>query len=216
MIKPIYIIVLIISILSVSCARKSVTNPETTKTSLWPLKYGNRWVYVDSLFSDSSLSNFYFDTAVVLKNTVTDGSGNIYFEVYDPYGWFGAGSYFSVDPSNSFINGYDSASNSSYLFFQITSQDETQVGSYTDYTNPACPINDVQYGFASTTNVNGYNCYKNIETNTNCNGVVLETIVTYVAQGAGVVRIEDYVADSTKNNMSYLDYSQTLDSLTIN
>jgi len=37
-----------------------------------------------------------------------------------------------------------------------------------------------------------------------------------VAPGAGVVRIEDYVADSTKNNNQFLQYSQTLVSQTIN
>ena len=90
------------------------------------------------------------------------------------------------------------------------------MGSGTDFSNPACTVQDNQYGFASTTTVKGYVCFKNIETNTDCNGVTLETIVAYVAQGVGVVRMEDYVADSTKNNALYLDYSQTLNSLTIN
>jgi hypothetical protein len=216
MIKPFYSIILIISIISCSCSRTNVTNPETTKTSLWPLKYGNSWVYTDSLFTDSSFTESYSDTASILKNTVSDGAGNIYFEVYDPIGWFGSGSYFSVDPSNTFINGYDSASNSSYLFFQITDQDDALVGNSTDFTNPACPVQDYQYGFASTTVIKGYTCFKNIETNTNCNGVTQETIVTYVAQGVGVVRIEDYLADSSANNALYLDYSQTLNSSTIN
>jgi hypothetical protein len=193
-----------------------MTNPETTKNSLWPLKYGNSWTYTDSLFSDSSVVGAYPDTAFVLKNTLNDGNGNIFFEVYNPNGWFGSGSYFSVDQSNSIVNAFDSTSNSSYLFFQITGQDGTLVGNGNDFTNPNCPIQENQYGFASTTTIKGYNCYKNIEINTNCNGVTLETIVTYMSPGVGVVRIEDYVADSTKSNNLYLDYSQTLDSLTIN
>jgi hypothetical protein len=216
MIKPHHSLILILSVVFFSCSKSNVTNPETTKTSLWPLKYGNSWTYTDSAFTDSSLVQAYQDTAEILKGTIADGSGNIYFEVYNPNGWFGSGAYFSVDPSNSFINGFDSASNTSYLFFQITNQDGALVGNATDFTNPLCAIQDNLYGFASTTTVKGYDCFKNIETNTNCNGVNLETIVTYVAQGVGVVRIEDYVADSTKNNALYLDYSQTLNSSTIN
>jgi len=216
MLKPLCSIILIIIILGTSCSKPNVTNPETTKTSLWPLKYGNNWIYTDSVFTDSALTQNYPDTAIVLKNTISDGSGNIYFEVYDPIGWFGSGAYFSVDPSNTFINGYDSASNISYLFFQVTGQDGVLVGNGTDFTNPSCPVQDYQYGFASPTTIKGYSCFKNIETNTNCNGVTLETIITYVSQGVGVVRIEDYVADSTKNNALYLDYSQTLNSSTIN
>jgi hypothetical protein len=216
MIKPYCYITLIISIIGISCSKPNVTNPETTKTSLWPLKFGNTWIYTDSVFTDSSLTAAYPDTAVILKNTLNDGAGNIYFELSNPNGWFGSGSYFSVDPSNTIINGFDSASNSSYLFFQIANQDGTLVGSGNDFTNPACPVQENQYGFLSTTTVKGYGCYKNIEINSNCNGVTLETIVSYVAPGVGVVRIEDYVADSTKNNALYMDYSQTLNSLTIN
>jgi hypothetical protein len=216
MIKALFYIALIISVICISCSKSNNPNPEASKTSLWPLKYGNSWTYTDSVFSDSSLSTAYSDTAIVLKTPITDNAGNVYLEVYNPNGWFGSGSYFSVDPSNTFINGYDSASGSAYLFFQIAGQDGTLVGNGTDFSNPTCPVTDNQYGFASTTTIKGYNCYKNIEINTNCNGVALETTVTYVAQGVGVVRIEDYVADSTKNNAIYLDYSQTLDSATIN
>jgi hypothetical protein len=208
---------LVISVLTISCSKNAnTTNPETLKTSLWPLKFGNSWVYVDSTFSDSSFTGAYPDTALVLRQTLTDAYGSIYFEVSDPYGWFGTGGYFSVDPTNTTINAYDSVSNSNYLFFQIASQDGTLIGSGSDFTNPTCPVQESQYGFLSTTNIAGYSCFKNIAYNNNCNGVTEETIIIYMAPGAGVVRIEDYVADSTKNNALYLQYSQTLVSEALN
>jgi hypothetical protein len=216
MMKLISCSLLVICIATVSCTKKSTPNPETLKTSLWPLKFGNTWVYQDSVFSDTAFTGTYPDTAVVLHQTLSDPSGLIYFEVYNPNGWFGSGSYFSVDPNNTEIYAFDSTSNANYLFFQIASPDGTLVGNGTDYTNATCPVQENQYGFATTTTINGYTCYKNIEYNTDCKGVVLETIVTYVAAGAGVVRIEDYLADSTKNNNQYLTYSQTLLSQSIN
>jgi len=208
--------ILVLCVVCMSCSKHLSTNPETLKTSLWPLKFGNNWVYSDSTFSDTSFTGAFQDTAVVLHQTLSDNSGQIYFEVYNPNGWFGSGGYFSVDPSNTTVYAFDSASNSNYLFFQIAAQDGTLIGNGTNFNNSTCPIQENQYGFATTTNINGFNCYKNIESSTDCKGVVQETIITYVAPGAGVVRIEDYVADSTKNNNQFLQYSQTLVSQTIN
>ena len=216
MIRPLLVVFFVISVASIiSCNKSNSTNPETLKTSLWPLKFGNSWVYVDSTFTDSSFTGAYPDTAVVLHQTLTDQNGYIYFALSDPYGWFGTGEYISVDPSNTAVYAYDSASAATYLFFQ-EAQDGTLIGQGSDFTNPTCPLQENQYGFSTTTMVGGYNCYKNIEYNTDCHGVVQETIVTYMAPGAGVVRIEDYLADSTNNNNPYLQYSQTLVSANIN
>jgi hypothetical protein len=208
--------ILISSIFGLSCAKSSTTNPETLKTSLWPLKFGNTWTYTDSLFSDSALTATYLDTAVILHQNFADQTGLYYFEISDPNGWFGTGNYLGVDPSNTTIYNYDSATTDTYLLFQIPYQDGSLIGSGTDLTNPTCPIQENLYGFVSTYNVAGQTCYRNIEYNTDCHGIVQETIVMYVALGAGVVRIEDYVADPNNNNNQYLQYSQTLVSETLN
>jgi hypothetical protein len=202
--------VLIVSIIGQSCAKSNTTNPETLKTSLWPLKFGNTWVYTDSLFSDSALTTTYLDTAVILHQNFADPTGLLYFEISDPNGWFGTGNYLAVDPSNTMIYDYDSVNAGTYLLFGIPNQDGTIVGSGTDFTNPTCPLQENIYGFVSTVNVDGYTCYQNIEYNTDCHGVVQETIIIYVAVGAGVVRIEDYLANPNNNNTQYLQYSQTL------
>jgi hypothetical protein len=208
--------ILIASVIGLSCAKSTTTNPETLKTSLWPLKFGNTWIYKDSLFTDSALTATYLDTALILHQNFVDPTGLYYFEISDPNGWFATGNYLAVDPSNAMIYNYDSANADTYLLFGIPNQDGSVIGSGTDFTNPTCPLQDNLYGFVSTVNVDGYTCYQNIEYNTDCHGVVQETIVMYVAVGAGVVRIEDYVNNPNNNNTQYLQYSQTLVSETLN
>ena len=83
----------------------------------------------------------------------------------------------------------------------------------TDYSNPACPINYTQYGYANPINLDGYSCYLNSEiVQSNCSGnIVLEQTNFYLSQGVGVVRIEDFLTDTVGGlNKYYEDYSQTL------
>ena len=205
----------VLSIVIVSCHKNSGPYPGSGPNSLWPLKAGNTWIYQDSVFSDSAFTRVYPDTIVENGRVIQDQSGSYYLGISNPNGWFGNGSYLAVDPANYTIYEVDSPAFSPYVFFQTASQDGTVIGTGNDYTNPACPLSSVQYGFASNFTIAGYNCLKNIEYVTNCSNVNTEAIVTYVSPGIGLVRIEDYVADSTHNNNLYIDYSMTLKSQTL-
>jgi hypothetical protein len=198
-----------------SCSKNpSSSGPGNSATALWPLKAGNQWIYVDSLFSDTLYSSSNPDTVTALAQTYHDPSGfPLYQLTTTGQGWFYNNSFAGVDPGNDAIFLMDTLGESSYLFFATAPQDGTVVGSGADYTNPTCPIQYTQVGFASTTAIGDYNCIRNVQYATDCNGVNLEVIVVYVAPGVGVVRIEDYEAD--QNNNLGLSYSQTLKSVTL-
>lgn len=206
-----FVSIVIVSVLSVACHKNS-SGPSAGygPNSLFPLTAGDTWYYQDSAFNDTALVVTYKDTMVATKNTYTDpGTGTIFLGLTNPNGWF-KGSYISVDPSNTAIYEVDSPAFSPYTFFQTVGQDG-QIGSGSDYSNPACPISSVQYGYASPVTVYGYSCYENAEVITNCNNVVLEEIFSYVSPGVGVVRIEDYLTDTVGGaNKFYENYSQTL------
>jgi hypothetical protein len=211
-----FVLIVIVSVLSVACHKNS-SGPSAGygPNSLFPLTAGDTWYYQDSAFNDSALITTYKDTMVATKNAYTDpGTGTIFLGVSNPSGWFN-GSYISVDPSNTAVYEVDSPAFSPYTFFQTVSQDGP-VGTGSDYSNPACPVTSVQYGYAAALTVAGYQCYKNAEVITNCNSVILEEIITYLSPGVGVVRIEDYLTDTVGGaNKFYEDYSQTLTSKTL-
>ncbi|WP_431214788.1 hypothetical protein ACQ86N_08545 [Puia sp. P3] len=114
-----------------------------------------------------------------------------------------------MDPSNSIVYEVDSPAYSPYTFFQAVGQDGP-IGTGADYSNPGCPIQSIQYGYAAPVSVAGYSCLKNAEVVTDCNSVIREEIFSYLSPGVGVVRIEDYVSDTANGNKLYQDYSQTL------
>lgn len=178
--------------------------------SLFPLTAGDTWFYTDSAFNDSSLITAYSDTMVATKNSVKDQNGMVYLELSDPYGWFN-GSYVAVDPNNYAVYEVDSPAFQPYTFFATVNQDGQIADPYTDVSNPACPITYQQYGYAAPVNVYGYSAYKNAEVVTDCHGVVLEETNSYLSPGVGVVRIEDFLTDTTGGrNFFYEDFSQTL------
>ena len=205
------ILILLLPILALACSKM---NPggltTTTGPSLWPLKAGYSWIYQDSVFSDTALTSTYLDTATITTQTETDpSSGTVYYGISEYNGWFGTGGYVAVDPYNTTIDEWDSL-NYPYIFFQTGQYDGQFIGSGNDFSNPTCVKQSVQYGFATPTNINGYNCLKNIEYTVDCNNITTEVVVTYVCPGVGVVRMEDYMADSTRNYVPFMDYSQTL------
>jgi hypothetical protein len=200
--------------LVISCSKHSSgPNPGSGAQSLFPLVQGSIWYYADSAFSDSVVTAAYLDTMTVTKNTYQDQTGTTYLELNDPYGWFD-GSYISVDPSNDAIYEVDSPYFSPYTFFAVAQQDGQTIGTGTDFTNPACPLYTTQYGWVTPVNINGFSCLENLEYTTDCNNFPQEEIVSYVAEGTGVVRIVHYLPDSTSGPL-YEDYSQTLQSATI-
>lgn len=213
-------VLLIISVVSiVACQKNSAGFDQGGKTSLWPVKTGNTWIYKDSVFNDSVVTNVYLDTTTINSQYVVAGNGQVLFGINDPNGWFQTGGYVGVDPYNSTVYEIDSASNSPYIFFGTASQDGDLIGTGSDYTNPACPIQFNQYGFVTTYPVAGYTCLANIQYTTNCNNANTEMVILYVSPGVGVVRIEDYLTDSTNVAVGaklHLGYSQTLQSSKLN
>ncbi len=200
--------------LVISCSKHSSgPNPGSGAQSLFPLIQGSTWYYADSAFSDSTVLAAYLDTMTVTKNTTQDQSGTVYVELNDPNGWFD-GSYISVDPSNNAIYEVDSPYFSPYTFFAVAQSDGAIIGTGTDFTNPACPLYTTQYGYVTPTTINGFSCLSNIEYTLDCNNNPQEEIISYVAQGTGVVRIVHYLPDSTSGPL-HEDYSQTLQSATI-
>jgi hypothetical protein len=149
----------------------------------------------------------------VTKNTYEDQTGTVYVELNDLYGWFD-GSYISVDPSNDAIYEVDSPYFSPYTFFAVAQTDGQTIGTGTDFTNPACPLYSTQYGWVTPVSINGFSCLENLEYTVDCNNNPQEEIISYVAEGTGVVRIVHYLPDSTSGPL-YEDYSQTLQSATI-
>jgi hypothetical protein len=202
-----------IFILATSCSKpKPVYNTGNGQPILWPLRAGGEWIYQDSVFADSGLQSSNLDTALITIQTETDQYGTIYYGISEPSGWFGTGGFVAVDASNTTIYEVDSANNSPYLFFQAVEQDGQFIGSGYDYSDASCTKQASQYGYVTPTIINGFSCLKNIEYTVDCNNVTKEEVVTYVSPGVGVVRMEDYMADSIRNNALFMDYSQTLQS----
>ena len=198
-----------------SCHKDSGPYPGSGPGSLWPLKTNNTWFYQDSVFSPSGMTGTYPDTIVENGRIIRDDAGTYYLGISNHNGWFGDGSYLSVDPTNYAVYEVDSPAFSPYIFFQTVGQDGEAIGSGSDYSNPACPLQSIQYGFSTPKTINGYSSLENVQYVTDCNNVTKEAIATYISPGVGLVRIEDYVADTANSNKLYMDYSQTLKSQTL-
>ena len=176
---------------------------------------------MDSAFTDTGTSGgvsilaAYADTMVATKNAYQDANGAVYLEMNNPYGWFD-GSYINVDPNNTYVQEVDSPAFQAYTMFALVSADGPIQSPGYDYSNPACAIEYNQIGYANPVQEYGYSCYKNVELVTNCNNVLLEETNYYLSPGVGVVRIEDWVTDTTGGkNVFYEDYSQTLTAKTL-
>lgn len=202
----------------VSCNKSSGPSAGGGPNSLFPLKQGSVWYYVDSAFQDSVfLGPPQADTMTPTKNTTTDNQGITYLQLNDnPDGWF-SNSYIGVDPNNTAIYEADSPSYSPYLFFAVAGQDGATIGTGTSQgNNLSCPFYTTQYGYVTPVTVGQWsNCLTNVEYTTDCNGVPEEEIISYVSPGTGVVRIEDWVPDSTAGGPLHKYYTQTLQSATI-
>lgn len=201
--------------LVVSCQKNSAGFDQGGKTSIWPIKTGNTWIYKDSVFNDTAVTNIYLDTATIGSPYVVAGNGQVMWPITEQNGWFGSGSYVGVDPYNSTVYEIDSTTNIPYIFFGLVDQDGELIGTGNDYSNPTCPNTFTQYGFISTSNVAGYSCVKNILYTTNCSNINTEAVVIYLSPGVGIVRIEDYESDSVATGNLHLSYSQTLQSSTL-
>lgn len=202
-------------VVAAACTPKSSYNSGTPSQPLVPVVPGNYWIYQDSVFNQNNLGvfeNTYRDSMYVTSTSAELTGTNgvvVFYQLADTGGWFGD-SFMGLDPSNTVLYGLDSLNGTAYIEFGTSSQDGASLGSDVDNTtNPACPVTYTLYGYATTTVINGHTCLKNVQTTVNCNTFTLEQINTYVAPGVGVVRIEDYEADSTLTHLN-LSFTQTL------
>jgi hypothetical protein len=185
-------------------------NPNTS--SLFPIKQGNNWIYQDSVFdATQNLINSYTDS-MFIKNTTVTNNGIVFTALNDSLGWFGSKGFIALSSNNQNIYALDSANAPNpYVFFASSSVDGALIGSSQDFSNPSCIKQDQLYGFATSYNIAGYNCYKNISLVKDCNGIILYTNLAYVSPGVGMVRIENYiVVPGSSSNTLYRNFSQTL------
>lgn len=207
--KRLFAYSLVVVIVVVVSCNKNSSGPDAGHGSnaLFPLTAGDTWYYQDSVFTDTAFAFAHADTMTVNSQRIQDNSGNWYVGVTNS-GWF-KGGYIWVDPGNTTIAEVDSPAFSPYTFFQTVSQDGP-IGTGNDYSNPGCPLQSIQYGYAAPVTIAGYSCLENAEVTTDCNNVIREEVFSYVSPGVGVVRIADFLADSTNGNKLFEDYSQTL------
>jgi hypothetical protein len=203
-----------------ACSKKAVivnnNNPSNGPGSnLFPFKAGNVWIYQDSLWdSTKTLSSIYSDTAYLTTSTLnySQANGGLLYNFIDPKGVFGS-CYFGTsydNNGNGLILEYDGNTNSPYIFFATSSAGDSLVDSWRT-PNASCSYSSYQYSYIATTQINGYTCFKNIITTTNCNNINTENYVEYVSPAVGIVRLENWVQDTTGvNKPLYLQYSQTL------
>ena len=210
-----FALIAVVVLFSVACHKNS-TGPSAGygPNSLFPTTAGDTWYFVDSAMVDTPNKvvkiQWYLDTMVATKTAVQDANGSIYLEMQNPYGWFD-GAYINVDPNNTYVQEVDSPAFQAYTMFALVSQDGPIAQQSADYSNPACPIYYNQIGYANPVTIGTYSCYLNSEVITNCNNLLLEQTNYYLSPGTGVVRIEDFVTDTTGgSNLYFEDYSQTL------
>ncbi len=216
----IFLVVLIVTV--VACSKKAVVANNTYPPSngagsnLFPFKAGSVWIYQDSLWdSTKTLSKVFADTAYISNNTLRFdlANGGLLYNFIDPKGVFGS-CYFGTSTDvngNGIIIELDYGYSKPYIFFGTATNGDSSIGTWKDASNAACTYNYQQFAFTTSTKINGYNCYKNIITTTNCNNINTENFVEYVSPGVGIVRLENWKQDTTGiNKPLYLDYSQTL------
>ena len=208
----VFVLIALVTVFSIACHKHTNgPNPGYGPNSLFPLTAGNTWYFQDSAFTDSGQFETYLDTVVATKNTWTDpGTGTIFLGLQDGQGgWFDS-SYIAVDPSNYAVYEMDVPYYQPYVLLQTVNQDGV-AGTGGDYSNPACPLTSVLYGYANPVSVYGYQAYKNVEVVSDCNNTVLEEVVTYLSPGVGPVRLEDWRTDTTGGkNVFYENFSSTL------
>lgn len=211
----------VLSFSIIACSKRAVVvnnNPPINGpgSNLFPFKAGNVWIYQDSLWdSTKAIAKMHTDTAYISSSTLNNSSvnGGLLYNFVDPHGVFGS-CYFGTTADqngNGYILESDSPYVKSYIFFGMSTSDRIIIDSWQDPSNASCTYSYAQYAYSTPTLINGYNCYKNIITTTNCNNINTENFVEYVSPGVGVVRLENWAHDTTGvNKPLYLQYSQTL------
>lgn len=209
-----FFVIGLVTLFVISCSKHS-SGPSAGygPNSLFPTTNGDTWYFVDSAFNDSVNTWWQPDTMVATKNAIQDNTGTVYLGMNNPNGWFN-GAYIAVDPSNDAVYEADSISGfQPYTLLALVNQDGPIGPAQYDYTNAACPIEYQQIGYANQIQEYGYPCYYNVELITDCNNTILEQTNVYLSPGVGVVRIDDWVTDTTGGvKKFYEDYSQTLTS----
>ena len=213
------LMVLIVTV--VACSKKAVVVNNSypsngVGSNLFPFKAGNMWIYQDSTWdSTKALDKVFADTAYISTSTIgfSQANGGLLYNFVDPKGVFGS-CYFGTTSDlngNGIIIELDYNNNYPYLFFGTATNGDSSLGTWKDASNASCTLSNQQFAFANPIKINGYNCYKNVITTSNCNNINTENFVEYVSPGVGIVRLENWKQDTTGiNKPLYLEYSQTL------
>jgi hypothetical protein len=202
-------IIFLVGIISLflACSKNNNNNstPPPTSNGLMPLSVGNYWRFTKIGYDSvgTPIDTVADEIDIVGQITI---NGTTYFQQNQTsITNIDAGSFFINVDSNT-LEKIDSATQ--YTFFKRVSIDSLDVDSWADTVTSRCQGHNYLYAFTDTTNVDGYNCLRNVVYVDDCTGLNFEQWVYYLKPGLGLVRIEHYVL---KNNTTfYLQFAEDL------
>jgi hypothetical protein len=198
---------LFLLILGWSCSNKGNTsNPPPLIIGLMPLAVGNYWNYT-KIGYDSNSGNP-IDTSADAIHIIGQVSVDslTYFQQYQNSILTNGASFFYNLDSNT-LRKVDGST--SYVFFKRVSTDSSFIDSWPDtVTTSRCMGTNTLYGFTGTTDIDGYNCLRNVDYVSDCTGMLIQTWVYYMFPNLGLVRIQHYVVK--QDHTIYLDFEENL------
>lgn len=173
-----------------------------------PLSVGNFWKFTKINYD--SISGMATDTIpdeIDILAQVSINGTTYYQQQQTSITNINSGSFFINSDSNT-IEKIDSST--TYIFFKRVSLDSTAVDSWADTVTSRCKGHNYLYAFTDTTDINNYNCLRNVIYVNDCTGLNFEKWVYYLKPGLGPVRMLHYVLKT--DGTFYLQFSETLQS----
>jgi hypothetical protein len=202
--KKITTAVLIIAVFFGCSKSNNNSTPPTISAGLMPLSVGNFWQFTRTNY----------DSTGATINTLPDEIDITSQVGLDDTTYYGVNWTLFPDSIPSFFINTDSNTlkkidSSQYTFFKRVQTDSVLVDSWVDtVTTSRCRGHNYLFAFTDTTNINGYNCLRNVVYVTDCTGFNFEKWVYYLQPGLGLVRVQHYVIKS--DNTFYLKSSEDL------
>lgn len=195
--------------LFLSCSKNNNNSTSPVKSSgLMPLSVGNFWKFTKINYD--SISGMATDTIpdeIDILAQVSINGTTYYQQQQTSITNINSGSFFINSDSNT-IEKIDSST--TYIFFKRVSLDSTAVDSWADTVTSRCKGHNYLYAFTDTTDINNYNCLRNVIYVNDCTGLNFEKWVYYLKPGLGPVRMLHYVLKT--DGTFYLQFSETLQS----
>jgi hypothetical protein len=204
--KIILSILILIVFFGCSKDNKNNSTPPTKSVGLLPLSVGNFWQYTKITYDSNgtAIGTSLDEFDIIAQITV---SGVTYYQ--ETWSTFpGNVGSFLVNLDSNTVEKYDSAIQ--YTFFKRTHSDSSSVDSWVDTVTSMCKGHNYLYAFTDTTNINGYNCLRNIVYVNDCTGFNFEQWVYYLQPGLGFVRVQHYLVK--KDGTFYLQFSEDVKS----